>query len=142
MSLESLLNTLQKTSCIGSVYSHHFQDIHCVKSVRIRSYSGLHFPIFRLNTERYSVSLHIQSKCGKTRTRITSNTDPFNGMIAVRKQVSIITQRDTRDERVTYDRAILFKVNEPRYKRCGVTPHFPKTKKQLPKILRWGGNND
>ena len=21
------------------------------------------------------------------------------------------------------------KVNEPRYKRCGVTPHFPKTKK-------------
>ena len=23
----------------------------------------------------------------------------------------------------------LFKVNEPRYKRCGVTPHFPKTKK-------------
>ena len=27
------------------------------------------------------------------------------------------------------------KVNEPRYKRCGVTPHFPGTKKQLPKIL-------
>ena len=22
-----------------------------------------------------------------------------------------------------------FKVNEPPYKRCGVTPHFPKTKK-------------
>ena len=37
-----------------------FQDnLHYVKSVRIRSYSGLHYPVFGLNTERYSVSLHI-----------------------------------------------------------------------------------
>ena len=28
---------------------------HCVKNVRIRSYSDPHFPAFRLNTERYSV---------------------------------------------------------------------------------------
>ena len=41
---------------------------HCVKSVRIRSYSGPHFPAFGLNTERY---------CGKMRTRITPNTDTF-----------------------------------------------------------------
>ena len=27
------------------------------------------------------------------------------------------------------------KANKPQYKRCGVTPHFPKTKKKLPKIL-------
>ena len=40
---------------------------HCVKSVRIQSYSGPHFPAFELNTERYSVSLHIQPKCGKMR---------------------------------------------------------------------------
>ena len=33
--------------------------LHCVKCVRIRSYSGPHFPAFRLNTERYSVSLRI-----------------------------------------------------------------------------------
>ena len=42
---------------------------HCVKSVRIRSYSGSHFsphfPAFGLNTGRYGVSLRIQSKCGK-----------------------------------------------------------------------------
>ena len=38
-----------------------------VKSVRIRSYSGLHFLAFGLNTERYSVSLRIQSECGKMR---------------------------------------------------------------------------
>ena len=32
-----------------------------MKSVRIRSYSGPHFPAFGLNTERYGVSLRIQS---------------------------------------------------------------------------------
>ena len=31
--------------------------IHCVKSVRIRSFSGPHFPAFGLNTERYSVHM-------------------------------------------------------------------------------------
>ena len=31
---------------------------HCVKSVRIRSYSGPHFPAFGLNTERYGISPH------------------------------------------------------------------------------------
>ena len=34
---------------------------HCVKNVRIRSNSGPYFPAFGLNTERYSVSLRIQS---------------------------------------------------------------------------------
>ena len=32
---------------------------HCVKSVRIRNYSGPHFLKFGLNTERYSVSLRM-----------------------------------------------------------------------------------
>ena len=50
---------------------------HCVKSVHIRSYYGPHFPAFGLNTERYSVSLRIESKCGKIRTRITPNIDTF-----------------------------------------------------------------
>ena len=53
---------------------------HCVKSVGIRSYSGPHFPAFRLNTERYPVSLHIQSKCGKMGTRVTPNTDTFHAV--------------------------------------------------------------
>ena len=34
---------------------------HCVKSVRIWSFSGLYFPSFELNTERYCLSFHIQS---------------------------------------------------------------------------------
>ena len=59
---------------------------HCVKNVRIRSYSGPYFPAFRLNTERYSVSLHIQSKCGKIRTRITPNTDTFYAVNVLRRR--------------------------------------------------------
>ena len=31
-------------------------ELHCVKSVRIPSFSGPHFPTFGLNTERYEVS--------------------------------------------------------------------------------------
>ena len=51
-----------------------------VKSARIRSYSGLHFPAFGLNTERYSVSLRSQSECGKMRTRITPKTETFHAV--------------------------------------------------------------
>ena len=43
-------------------------QIHWVKSVRIRSFSDPYFPAFGLNTERYGVSLCIQSKRGKIRT--------------------------------------------------------------------------
>ena len=53
---------------------------HCVKSVHIRSFSGPYFPAFGLNTERYGVSLPIQSECGKIRTRKTPNTDTFQAV--------------------------------------------------------------
>ena len=46
--------------------------LHCVKKVRIRRYSGPHFPSFWLNTERYGISLRIQSECGKIRARKNS----------------------------------------------------------------------
>ena len=36
-----------------------------------------HFPAFGLNTERYGVSLRIQSECWEIWTRITPNTDTF-----------------------------------------------------------------
>ena len=42
--------------------------LHCVKSVRIRSFSGPYFPAFGLNTERYEVSLCYYSECWKMRT--------------------------------------------------------------------------
>ena len=61
---------------------------HCVKSVRIRSNSGPHFPTFGLNTERYAVKnaeWKIQPKCGEIRTRITPNTDSFYAVTFVTK---------------------------------------------------------
>ena len=54
------------------------KNTHYLKSVRIRCFSGPYFPVFGLNTERYRVSLHIQSEYGKIRTRKTPNTDTFN----------------------------------------------------------------
>ena len=56
--------------------------LHSVKSVRVRSYSGLHFPAFGLNTERYSVSLRIHSECGKMWIKITPNTDTFYAVLS------------------------------------------------------------
>ena len=41
---------------------------------------GLVFSAFGLNTERYFISLHIQSEYGKMRTRTTPNTDTFHAM--------------------------------------------------------------
>ena len=59
---------------------------HCVKSVRIQSFSGPYYPAFGLNekTERErksdTVSFRIQSKFGKIRTRKTSNADTFQAV--------------------------------------------------------------
>ena len=61
-----------------------------LKSVRIRSYSGPHFPAFGLNTEKYGVSLRIQSKCGKVRTKITPNTYTFYAVVGVFRTSVII----------------------------------------------------
>ena len=66
---------------------------HCVKSVRIRSYSGLHFPTFGLNTERYGVSFRIQSECGKIQTRINQCTTLWERVDAVGCYISHKTLR-------------------------------------------------
>ena len=57
-------------------------QIHCLKDVRIRSFSDPYFPAFGLNTERCGVPLRIQCKCGKTRTRKTPNMNTFHAVIA------------------------------------------------------------
>ena len=46
------------------------------------SYSEL---FWSQNTERYSVSLRIQSECAKIQTRITPNTDTFHAVIIISK---------------------------------------------------------
>ena len=53
-------------------------NFYCVKSVRIRSFSIPYFPAFALNTERYFVSLRIQSECGKMRTLKILNPESFH----------------------------------------------------------------
>ena len=60
-------------------HKERVEELYChwVKSSRIRSDSSPHFPAFGLNTERYFVTLHIESECEKIRTRITQNTEFF-----------------------------------------------------------------
>ena len=53
----------------------------CVKNVFIRSFSGPHFLAFGLNTERYKVTIRIQSECEKIRTRKTPNMDTFHAVL-------------------------------------------------------------
>ena len=48
------------------------REPHCAKSARIKSFFG---PWYL--AEKYGVSLHIQSECGKIQTRKTPNTDIF-----------------------------------------------------------------
>ena len=71
------------------------RENHCKKSVRIWSYAGPYFPAFGLNTERYEVeterygvSLRIQSKFGKMRTSITPNADTFYAVDVMSRIVS------------------------------------------------------
>ena len=56
-------------------------SLHCLKSVRNRSFSGPYFPAFGLNMKRYSVPPRIQSECGKIWTRKTPNTDTFHAVL-------------------------------------------------------------
>ena len=60
------------------ISNNDFKNAHCVKSVRVCSFSVPYFPAFRLNTERYGVFLRIQSEFGKIRTTETPNTDTFH----------------------------------------------------------------
>ena len=55
--------------------------MHCTKNFRIWSFCAPYIPAFGLNTERYSLSLSIQSECGKIWTRQTPNTNTFQAVI-------------------------------------------------------------
>ena len=83
---------MQRYFCNYCLFAHlkAFETfvLHCIKSVRIWSFSGSYFHASGPNTERYEVSLHIQSKCEKIRTRETPNTDTFQAVIAPLKNVS------------------------------------------------------
>ena len=68
-----------------------FPDSHCLKCVRTRRFSSLHFLVFGLNMEKYPVSFCICSKFQQIWTRKTKNTDAVNGVAttAMVQQVSL-----------------------------------------------------
>ena len=76
-----MTNLFSKSMRKHSPYLPIWRGIHCLKSIRIWSYSGPHFRAFGLNTESYEVSLRIQSECEKMRTRINPNKDTFYAVI-------------------------------------------------------------
>ena len=64
----------------------HSGKLHYVKSARIRSYSCPHFPAFGPTTEKYFVSLCIQSKCGENADE--NNSEYENFLCSVKFQFS------------------------------------------------------
>ena len=78
--IKNVLLAIGKNNELMKSWSQKLALCHCVESVLIRSYSGPHFSAFGLNTQKYSISLRIQSECGKMRTRITPTTDTFHAL--------------------------------------------------------------
>ena len=91
----------------------------CMKSVLILSFSGLYFPAFGLNTERYGVSLPIQSECEKIRTRKTPNTDTIH---AVYHTTNFRKQRPPSILRVLHLSKFYFEISLFRYKHLNFSP--------------------
>ena len=80
---ERQLNVLKQPGVsVLKISNSQIVKLNGVKWVRIRSFSGLYFPAFGLNTERYSLFLRIQSGSGIMRTRKTPNMDTFYAMIS------------------------------------------------------------
>ena len=61
-----------------SAYLLNFKMILREKCLNTEFFYGLYFPAFGLITERYGVSLPIQSECGKIRTRKNSVLGHFS----------------------------------------------------------------
>ena len=57
-------------------------ELHCLKNIIIRHFSGPYFPAFGINMEWYFMLLRIQSESGKIQTRKTLNTDTFHAMLS------------------------------------------------------------
>ena len=60
-----------KMKCFGKIVNYSL-GVTAWKVSKYGDFSGPYFPALGLNTERYFVSLHIQSECGKVRTRKNS----------------------------------------------------------------------
>ena len=78
-----LTNIVKSDTCFTKTHTSLI-DLHCVKSVQVRSFFWSVFFRIRTEYERYgeirSISL-IQSECGKIRTRNTPYLDTFHAML-------------------------------------------------------------
>ena len=77
---------------IKVVLKKYLDTIHGVRNVRIQSFSGQYFPALGPNAEREGVSLRIQSKCGKIRTRKPPKTSKYfsrSGNVNISIEISI-----------------------------------------------------
>ena len=80
---ERQLNVLKQLGVsVLKISNSQIVKLNGVKWVHIRSFSGLYFLAFGLNTERYSLFLRIQSGSGIMRTRKTPNMDTFYAMLS------------------------------------------------------------
>ena len=52
------------------LFFEHFNKLHCVKSVGIRSYSGAYFPAFGLNTDQNNSEYGHFSRSAKVKKRV------------------------------------------------------------------------
>ena len=59
----------------------YISGIFAWKGPKYRVFSGLYFPAFGLNMDRYSVSLRIQSNCAKVRAKKPPYLDTFHAVI-------------------------------------------------------------
>ena len=65
------------TSMCANMSTEKVIRLHCIKSVRIGSYSGP-------KTGKYEVSLRIQSECLKMQSRTTPNENTFHAVLIIR----------------------------------------------------------
>ena len=106
--------------------------MHCLKGVRIRSYSGPYFAAFGLNTERYSVSFRIQSEYGEIRTKITPNTDTFYAVYVLRKIFPMISRVFVKNMRIC--NYVVFQLWEKYVSKRSLIKHTCSCRYKLTKI--------
>ena len=79
-----------------------YDSVHCVKNVRIRSFSGHYLPTFGLNTEINSINFRALSECGKTKNRKIPNTDTFYAVVLILENTDQIKPREKQIETIIF----------------------------------------
>ena len=59
------------------------KNLHCMKSVRVRSFSDPFFPAFGLNAKIYGLNLRIQFERGEMQTRKIPNTNTIYAVLII-----------------------------------------------------------